>query len=137
MLRFRALFEYIESGVKKMGFSYSKNMTKFGSILLENYFKHYKPLIWSSTPALRFYKNFFSVKLPDIFCTYNYGPEALKFQIGALQSERWPFKDFDLRFLYINNQLAVSLKSDRCRQKAVNPIALISVQTPHSVMNKY
>ena len=75
--------------------------------------------------------------LPDIFCMYNYVPEALKFQIGALQSERWPFKDFDLRFLYINNQLAVSLKSDRCRQKAVNPIALISVQTPHSVLNKY
>ena len=136
MLRFRALFEYIESGAKKMGFSYSKNMTKFESVLLENYFKRYKPLI-CSTLALSLHKNFFSVKLPDIFCTYNYGPEALKFQIGALQSERWPFKDFDLRFLYINNQLAVSLKSDRCRQKAVNPIALISVQTPHSVMNKY
>ena len=39
MLRFRALFEYIESGAKKMGFSYSKNMIKFESVLLENYFK--------------------------------------------------------------------------------------------------
>ena len=48
---------------------------------------------------------------------------------SKIPAER-PFKDFDLRFLYINNQLAVSLKSDRCRQKAVNPIALISVQTP-------
>ena len=58
MLRFRALFEYIESGVKKMGFSYSKNMTKFGSVLLENYFKRYKPLI-CSTIALSLHKNFF------------------------------------------------------------------------------
>ena len=87
MLRFRALFEYIESGAKEMGFSYSKNMTKFESVLLENYFKRYKPLIWS-TLALSLHKNFFSVKLPDIFCTYNYGPEALKFQIGALQRVR-------------------------------------------------
>ena len=58
MLRFRALFEYIESGVKKMGFSYSTNMTKFGSVLLENYFKRYKPLI-CSTLALSLHKNFF------------------------------------------------------------------------------
>ena len=85
MLRFRALFEYIESGAKKMGFSYSKNMTKFESFFLENYFKLYKTLI-CSTLALSLHKNF-SAKLPYIFCTYNYGPEALKFQIGAPERE--------------------------------------------------
>ena len=52
---------------------------------------------------------------------------------SKIPAER-PFKDFDLRFLYINNQLAVSLKaaalgcsgvypSCRWSSKSVNPIA--------------